>query len=170
MLVCTINICPLTRLTTTALSSYIPLVMLVTWLDFDELLLIIGSAGGIFFQYFGCIFQGQSLYWAYLRNSWSNRRETKRKCISWILSKQVTWHLTSHLALTLEFSRSTFEISYLRNRWSDWCEGKRNLIIQILAWLHDLAYDHVHGLDLEVSRSKFEIALSQEWKADWHGG
>ena len=30
-------------------------------------------------------FQGQTLFWPYLRNGWSDWCETKRKCIGWIL-------------------------------------------------------------------------------------
>ena len=30
-------------------------------------------------------FQGQTLFWTYLRNGWSDWCETKRKCIGWIL-------------------------------------------------------------------------------------
>ena len=32
-------------------------------------------------------FQGQTLYWTYLRNGWSDWCETKRRCIGWILGK-----------------------------------------------------------------------------------
>ena len=39
----------------------------------------------IFFKNFGCVFQGQTLFWPYLRNGWSDWCETKRKCIGWIL-------------------------------------------------------------------------------------
>ena len=31
-------------------------------------------------------FQGQTLFWPYLRNSWSHWFETKRKCIGWLLA------------------------------------------------------------------------------------
>ena len=72
---------------TTKLGSYISLVMVITWLDF----------GGILFETFflpifaskilDVFFQGQTLYWTYLRNGWSDWCETKRRCISWILGK-----------------------------------------------------------------------------------
>ena len=32
-------------------------------------------------------FQGQTLYWTYLRNGWSDWCETKRRCIGWIVGE-----------------------------------------------------------------------------------
>ena len=52
---------------TTKHGSFIALVMVITWLDFDV------------------FFQGQTLFWPYLRNGWSDWCETKRKWIGWIL-------------------------------------------------------------------------------------
>ena len=47
------------------------------------------SYGNIFWQIFftklDVIFQGQTLFWPYLRDDWSDWCETKRKCIGWIL-------------------------------------------------------------------------------------
>ena len=48
----------------------------------------------IFFKNFGCVFQGQTLYWTYLRNGWSDSCETKRRCIGWIWVNYVTSPLT----------------------------------------------------------------------------
>ena len=57
--------------------------MLITWLDFG---------GKYFFAKFSLkildvSFQGQTLYWTYLRHGWSNWCETKRRCIGWILGE-----------------------------------------------------------------------------------
>ena len=41
-------------------------------------------------KFFFCpdvFFQGQTLYWTYVRNGWSDWCETKRRCIGWILGK-----------------------------------------------------------------------------------
>ena len=58
-------------------------------------------------------FQGQTLYWPYLRNGWSDWHETKRKFIGWTLGDldivTFTFDLTHDLGL--EFSRSNFEIA-----------------------------------------------------------
>ena len=40
--------------------------------------------------------QGQTLYWPYLRNGWSNWYETNRKCISWILGQLCDLDLWHH--------------------------------------------------------------------------
>ena len=74
-----------TQQITTKLGSYIPLVMLINWLDIGGILLEIPFCQ-IFFENFGCV-QGQTLYWTYLRNGWSDWCETKRRCIGWILSE-----------------------------------------------------------------------------------
>ena len=68
--------------------------------------------------------------------------------------------LTSLMTLTLDVSRSNFEIA-LRSCWSDWYEMKRKQINKILGWLYDLA--------LLTTPSEFEIALSHNGTADWHG-
>ena len=48
------------------------------------------SVGNCYFGKFSLknldvFFQGQTLFWPYLRNGWSDWCETKRKCIGWIL-------------------------------------------------------------------------------------
>ena len=41
--------------------------------------------GKFSFKISDVFFQGQTLFWPYLRNGWSDWCETKRKCIGWIL-------------------------------------------------------------------------------------
>ena len=41
-------------------------------------------------------FQGQTLYWTYLRNGWSDWCETKRRCIGWILGELCDLDLWPH--------------------------------------------------------------------------
>ena len=80
---------------TTKLGSNIPLVMLITWVDFEGILL------ETFFTKFSLkfldvFFQGQTLYWTYLRNGWSDWCETKRRCIGWILGELCDLDLWPH--------------------------------------------------------------------------
>ena len=72
---------------TTKLRRYISLVMLITWLDFER-----NSVRKYFFGKFSSkisdvFFQGQTLYWTYIRNGWSDWCETKKRCIGWILGE-----------------------------------------------------------------------------------
>ena len=105
-------------------------------------------------------FQGQTLFWPYLRNGWSDWCETKRKCIGWILGWIYDLDLWPH-SWPLDVSRSNNSIfgivgligvklkeSELKWYWAD---------------CMTLPFDHTHDLDLGVSRSESEIALSQEW-------
>ena len=41
-------------------------------------------------------FQGQTLYWTYLRNGWSDWCKMKRRCIGWILGELCDLDLSSH--------------------------------------------------------------------------
>ena len=41
-------------------------------------------------------YQGQTLYWTYLRNGWSDWCETKRRCIGWILGELCDLDLWPH--------------------------------------------------------------------------
>ena len=56
-------------------------------------------------------FQGQTLFWPYLRNGWSDWCEMKSKCIGWILGTINDIDLwPSLMTLTLDVLRSNFEI------------------------------------------------------------
>ena len=81
---------------TTKLGSDIPLAVLITWLDFGEILL-----ETLFFAKFSLkisdvFFLGQTLYWTYLRNGWSDWCETKRRCIGWMLGEPCDLDLWPH--------------------------------------------------------------------------
>ena len=71
------------------------------------------------------LFQGQTLFWPYLRNGWSDWCEMKRKCIGWILGTICDLDLWPH--------------SWPWPWMSDWCEMKRKWVNMILGWLYDLA-------------------------------
>ena len=67
---------------TTTLGSFIALIMVIRFWR--------RAVGNCCFGKFSVknsdvIFQGQTLFWPYLRNCWSDWYETKRKCIGWIL-------------------------------------------------------------------------------------
>ena len=79
---------------TTQLSSYIPLVMVITWLDFGGILYKILVLATFLRKCRMC--QGQTLFWTYLRNGWFDWCETKRRCISWILGELCDLDLWPH--------------------------------------------------------------------------
>ena len=70
-----------------------------------------GSVGNFYFGKFALkisdvFFQGQTLFWPYLRNGWSDWCKTKRKCISWILAIRhnsivmMYWYWAQYVTLT----------------------------------------------------------------------
>ena len=77
------------------------------------------------------------------------------------------WPLTSLMTLTLDVSRSNFEIALSAILLGWLMLNERKWVNMILGQLYDLfmtlPFDHTHDLDLGVSRSESEIALSQEW-------
>ena len=76
-----------------------------------------------------CFFQGQTLFWPYLRNGWSDWCEMKRKCMGWILGIICDLDIWPHWwpFLTLNVSRSNFEIA-VSQELVVWCEMKRKRI------------------------------------------
>ena len=109
-------------------------------------------------------FQGQTLFWPYLRNAWSNWCETKRKCIGSILGMiyYLTFDLTHDLdlgCLKVKFRNSSISgiVGLIDVKW------KGSELIWYWANCMTLPLDHTHDLDLGVSRSESEIAISQEW-------
>ena len=79
---------------TTKLGSYISQVRFITWLDFGEILLYFFS--GFSLKISDVFFQGQPLFWTYLRNGWSDWHETKWRCIGWILAEICDLDLWPH--------------------------------------------------------------------------
>ena len=131
------------------LCSYIPLVMVIIWLDFWGILLET-SFCQIFFGNFGCIFPRSntlldiSQEWL-VRLMW-NEKEMLRFDTGWTMWP---WPLTSPMTLTFDFSRSNFKIAVSEELLSDRCETKRK---QIRYWADCmlLPFDHTHDLDLVV--------------------
>ena len=83
-------------------------------------------------------FQGQTLFWPYLRNVWSDWCETKRKCIVWVSYVILTFDLTHDLDLGC--SKVKFRNSCITGIVGliD-CEMKGKRINRILGWLYDFA-------------------------------
>ena len=82
------------------------------------------------------------------------------------------WPLTLLMTLTLDVSRSNFEIVVSQELlvWLMWNEKKKKLIGHWGDYL-TLTSDQTHDFDLRVSRSEAEIVLSQECdgRLTWNG-
>ena len=144
---------------TTKHDSFIAIVMVITWWDFWEVLL----ETVIFFKNFGCVFQGQTLFWPYLRNGCPDWCETKRKCIGWILGTMCDLDLWPQSwpwpwMFKVKFRNSSISgiVGLIDVKW------KGSELIWYWADCMTLPFDHTHDLDLGVSRSESEIALYQE--------
>ena len=118
----------------------------------------------IFFKYFGCVFSRSNTILA-ISQEWLVRLMWNEKEAHWLDTgyNMWPWPLTSLMTLTLDVSRSNFEIA-LPTELLVWLMlWKGSDLIWYLANCMTLPFDHTHDLDLGVSRSESEIALSQEW-------
>ena len=94
-------------------------------------------------------FQGQTLFWPYLRNGWSDWCETKRKCIGWTLG--TIYDLDVDLGcFKVKFRNSSISgiVGLIDVKW------KGSELIWYWTDYLTLPFDHTHDLDLGVSRSK----------------
>ena len=75
-------------------------------------------------------FQGQTLYWTYLRNGWSDWCKTKRRCIGWMLENYVTMTFDLTHDLDLWFFKVKFQNSLKVKVWNSliWGMGVEALI------------------------------------------
>ena len=80
---------------TTKLSGYIPLVMLINWLDFGGILLETLFLPKFFYKFRMCFFKVKHSI-GHIRNGWSDWCETKRRCIGWILGEPCDLDLWPH--------------------------------------------------------------------------
>ena len=114
---------------TTKLGSYIPLVMVITWLDFGGILWEILVLANFLRKFWMCFFLRSnnlldiSQEWL-VRLMW-NEKEVHRLDTGWTMWP---WPLTSPMTLTFDFSRSNFKIAVSEELLSDWCETKRKQI------------------------------------------
>ena len=110
---------------TTTFGSYLPLVMLITWLHSGGILLETFFCQ-IFFENFECVFSRPntvlniSQEWL-VRLMW-NEKEVHRLDTWWTMWP---WPLTSLMTLTFDVSRSTFKITLYQGLLSDGCEKSK---------------------------------------------
>ena len=76
------------------------------------------------------------------------------------------WPLTSLMTLTLDVSRSNFEIALSQSVGLNDVKWKGSELIWYWTDRLTLPLDHTHDIDLGVSKSESEIAISQE---EWGG-
>ena len=112
---------------TTKRGSYIPLVMLITWLDF----------GGIFAKFslkISDVFFKVKRFIGHVSGT-VGLNDVKQKGGTWVGNwvNYVTSTLTSPMTLTFDFSRSNFNIAVYKELLSDWCETIRKN--QLDTWL-----------------------------------
>ena len=148
---------------TTMHGSFIALVMVIDWLDFGEVLFDTFILANFLLKNRMCFFKVKHTF-GHISGmvgpiDW-NEKEVHRLDDGYNI-----WPLplTSLMTLTLDVSRSNFEIAGIVGlvdvKW------KWNELIWYWADCMILPFDHTHDLDpgFEISRSKSEIALSQEW-------
>ena len=70
--------------------------MVITWLDFGGIPLETRVLPNFRKKNLDVFFQGQTLYWTYLRNGWSDWCETKRRRTRWILGELCDLDLWPH--------------------------------------------------------------------------
>ena len=108
-------------------------------------------------------FQGQTLFWPYLRNGWFDWCETKSALVGyWVQYMTLTFDLTHDLDLgcfMVKFGNSSISgiVGLIDVKWNG------SELIWYWAYCMTLPFDHTHDLDLGVSSSESEVALSQEW-------
>ena len=148
---------------TTKLGTYIPLVMLIIWIDFGEILLETFFSEFEIKKCFVKVTQDQTLYWPYSQNGWSAWHGMKRKYISWILDVILTFDLTHDP--DLGFFKVKFQNSCISGIFGLIDVKRKGNLLDIGPTIYmTLPFDHTHDLNLEVWRWKFEIGLFQEWK------
>ena len=109
-----------------------------------------GSVGHFYFGKFSLensdvFFQGQTLFWPYLRNGWSDWCETKRKCNDWILGAICDLDLWPHSwpwpwMFKVKFRNSSISgiVGLIDVKW------KRSELIWYWADCMTLPFDHTH--------------------------
>ena len=127
------------------------------------------SVGNLYFGKFSLkildvFFQGQTLFWTYLRNGWSDwcKRKGSASVGYWAQYVTLTFDLTHNLDLgcfKVKFWNSSFSgiVGLINVKW------KRSELIWYWADCMTLPFDHTHDLDLGVEIWRSEIALYQEW-------
>ena len=149
-----------TQQITTKLCSYIPLVMVITWLNFGGILL-----ETLFLQNFLRSLMDISQEWL-VRLMW-NKKEVHWLDTGWTMWP---WPLTSPMTLTFDFSRSNFKIAVSEELLSDWCETKRKanqLDTGLTVWSCPLSTRMT--LTFKGQSLKWPYLRNGSGGADWHG-
>ena len=114
---------------TTKHGSFIALVMVITWLDFWR-----SSVGNCYFSKFSLkmmdvFFQGQTLFWPYLRNGCSDWCETFESALVgyWVWYVTLTFDLT--LDLDLGSPMSNLKIAVSQEHLRDIGNGDQNKLL-----------------------------------------
>ena len=108
-------------------------------------------------------FQGQTLFWPYLRNGWSDVKRKGSALVGyWVQYMTLTFDFTHDLDLgcfKVKFRNSSISgiVGLIDVKW------KGSELIWYWADCMTLPFDHTRDLDLGVSRSESEMALSHEW-------
>ena len=158
-----------TLLITTKLSSYIPLVMLITWLDFGGFML-------------------ETLFFANLstKTSIDVKQETKRRCIGWILGELCDLDLWPHpwpWPWKYKFETALFEewggggggaerkgcestmVGWVDVQYSDWADFRRRRAVDMPSfWSRDNCWRFyntkwIHLID-NLYKGQFETTLT----------
>ena len=138
---------------TTKHGSYIPLVMLTTWLDFGGILVKTLFFAKLSLKISDVSFQGQTLYWTYLRNGWSDWYETKRRCIGWILGELCDLDIWPH--------SWPWPCSFKVKVWNSLIWGMRRLIDMDRKGCESIIHDH--DCDLWVTMVGWVDAPYSDW-------
>ena len=112
----------------TNLCSYIPLVMVITWLDSGGILSETFFCP-IFSENFGCVFSRSNTLLD-ISQEWLVRLMWNEKDMHQLDTRWTTWPwpLTSGMTLTFDFSSSNFKIAVSEELLSDWFDTKRKQI------------------------------------------
>ena len=151
---------------------YIPIVTLVTWLDFGDILSETFFCQ-IIFQNFGCDFFKVKHSIGQISGMVSpiNVKIKRSASVGYLVN-----YVTITFNLIHDLDLGFFKVGF-RNCCISGIVGlinvkrKGNELINYWAYYMTLPFDHTHDLDLEVTTSKFQIALSKEWEVrlTWNG-
>ena len=126
---------------TTKRDRFMPIVMLITWLDFGEILLITFFFLQFILKNFG-FFSGSNTL-GHISGMVGGLIDLKQKgnvsVEYWVYYVTFTIDLTQDLDLVFFKVKFRNSCPYLISCWSDWCEMKRKQINMILGWLYDHA-------------------------------
>ena len=130
--------------------------MVINRLDFGGILFETLFLPNFLRKILDVFFQGQTLYWTYLRNGWSDWCETIEYRANYVILTVDLIHDFDLWFFKVKFQNSCISGIVI---WLMWNKKKANQLDTGLT----LWSCQTHDLDLVVSRSKFKIALFEEW-------